>query len=148
MGDCKVVKSVVGALPKQIRDNKIQNYYDFYPSWVFRDSDKEYWTYSNNDFWNDILPKLKDFEGRSWNEILQMSKKSNHRISNTESFNKVAIKRLNELRIEADSIISLRLSGNHRLYGYVIDTAFHILWYDVDHGDNSTCVCRSRLKNT
>ena len=88
MGDYKIVKSVVGALPKQIRDNKIQNYYDFYPSWVFRDSDKEYWTYSNNDFWNDILPKLKDFEVTgslgegNWLKLQKIEKKIEKKIEN------------------------------------------------------------------
>lgn len=62
--------------------------------------------------------------------------------------NKVAQDRLFEKRIEAESLISLRLTGTHRLYGYMTGRVFNILWYDDDHGDNAECVCRSRLKHT
>ena len=50
--------------------------------------------------------------------------------------------------IEAESLISLRLTGNHRLYGYMTGRVFNVLQYDNNHGDNSTCVCRSYLKHT
>lgn len=45
-------------------------------------------------------------------------------------------------------IISLRITENHRLYGYMSGRVFNILWYDDDHGDNNNCVCRSHLKHT
>lgn len=59
-----------------------------------------------------------------------------------------AQKRLAQRHIEQDSIISLRLSATHRIYGYITGAVFNILWYDGNHGDNATCVCRSRLKHT
>lgn len=56
--------------------------------------------------------------------------------------------RLASKYIEAESLISLRVTGNHRLYGYMTGRVFNVLWYDDDHGDNDKCVCRSRLKHT
>ena len=81
------------------------------------------------------------------NDILVAAKKQNHSIE-PASLNKSARDRLVQLRLELGSIISLRISGNHRLYGYMVGRVFCILWYDDDHGDNSTCVCRSKRKHT
>lgn len=64
------------------------------------------------------------------------------------TLNKIAVDRLNELEIEVDSLVSLTLSGTHRLYGYIVDAVFYVLWYDDNHGDNATCVCRSHKKHT
>jgi hypothetical protein len=90
---------------------------------------------------------LKALETQTWNEILVRDKKQNHSI-NAQDLNKVAQNRMADKYIEAESLISLRVTGNHRLYGYMIGRVFNILWYDDDHGDNSTCVCRSYLKHT
>ena len=62
-----------------------------------------------------ILPRLKEWEARTWNEILIRSKKENHSID-TKSLNKVAQERLEALMIEAKAVISLRMSGTYRLY--------------------------------
>lgn len=55
--------------------------------------------------------------------------------------------RLASKYIEAEALISLRLTGNHRLYGYMTGRVFNVLWYDDNHGDNNDCVCRSYLKH-
>ena len=89
----------------------------------------------------------KFIEKRTWQDILVKAKKENHGID-VNDLNKCARDRLVELRIEAESLISLRYNGKSRLYGYIIDGMFVILWYDCNHGDNNTCVCRSRLKHT
>ena len=70
------------------------------------------------------------------------NKKQNHSL-NLNKLNKAAQNRLISKCIEAEGLISLRITGNHRLYGYITGGVFNILWYDDDHGDNSTCVCRS-----
>lgn len=48
-------------------------------------------------------------------EILVKDKKQNHSI-NVDDLNKVAQDRLAAKYIEAESLISLRITGNHRLY--------------------------------
>ena len=98
-------------------------------------------------FWQEILPHLQALESQKWQDILLTAKKQNHSIVMDE-LNKVARDRLDELKIEAESIISLRLTGTHRLYGYMVGSVFNILWFDQNHGDNKDCVCRSYLKHT
>lgn len=128
-----------------------EQYYSEYPTWTFANADLEMWAFSQDhigtDIWTEILPKLRGFESQTWSEILVSNKKQNHSLD-LNKLNKVAQDRLASRYIEAESLISLRITGRHRLYGYMTGRVFNILWYDDDHGDNSTCVCRSHLKHT
>lgn len=124
-----------------------------HPSWVFTNCDTSLdsrWRFTQDrlseTFWRTILPKLKDFESMTYSEILIGGKKSNHS-NDVSSMNKVAQDRLRELKIEAEALVSLRINGKCRIYGY-IENGFNILWFDDDHGDNKTCVYRSILKHT
>ncbi len=147
---------------KQIKQDKIpkgksisqggnpDQYYSENPSWSFANSDQDMWSFTQGHIgeriWTEIFPRLKALESQTWNEILVRDKIQNHSID-VEKLNKVAQDRLAAKFIEAESLISLRLTGNHRLYGYIVGRVFHVLWYDDDHGDNNTCVCRSYLKH-
>lgn len=128
-----------------------ERYYSENPAWTFANSDQEMLAFSKNHigdtFWTEILPRLKALETQTWNEILVHDKKQNHSL-NPGELNKVAQDRLASKFIEAESLISLRMTGTHRLYGYMTGRVFNILWYDDDHGDNDSCVCRSHLKHT
>ena len=120
---------------------------NFHPSWCFSACDTQFWTFSAEQLMYIILPRLKQWEALTWNEILVRSKKENHSID-TQLLNKTARYRLDELMLETNAIISLRMQGTYRLYGYRIGSVFYILWFDTNHGDNDTCVCRSRKKHT
>lgn len=128
-----------------------KQYYKEYPAWSFANSDQDMWSFTQDNIgkliWSEILPRLKALESQTWDEILVRDKKQNHSI-NVENLNKVAQDRLVAKYIEAESLISLRVTGTHRLYGYITGRVFNILWFDDDHGDNKTCVCRSRKKHT
>ncbi len=128
-----------------------EQYYMENPAWSFANSDQNMWPFTQEHIgeliWTEIVPRLKALESQTWNEILVKDKKQNHSI-NVANLNKVAQDRLTAKYIEAESLISLRITGNHRLYGYMTGRVFHVLWYDDDHGDNDTCVCRSYLKHT
>ncbi|GAA6265473.1 hypothetical protein F110043I8_24580 [Ruminococcus sp. f11] len=128
-----------------------EQYYSENPAWSFANSDQGMWPFSEkhigNMIWTEIIPHLKALESQTWSEILVRDKKQNHSIVMND-LNKNAQNRLASRYIEAESLISLRITGNHRLYGYMIGRVFNILWYDNDHGDNRTCVCRSHLKHT
>lgn len=128
-----------------------EQYYMQTPAWTFTNADQDMWTLTREHcgdlFWSEILPRLRAFETQTWSEILVQAKTHNHAL-NLDDLNKVAQDRLVYLHIEAESLISLRLSATHRLYGYMSGKVFNILWYDTEHGDNSTCVCRSHLKHT
>ena len=128
-----------------------EQYYAMNPAWSFVNSDQDMWAFTEEHIgaliWGEILPRLKALESQTWSEILVKNKKQNHSI-NVKKLNKVAQDRLAERYIEAESLISLRVTGNHRLYGYMTGRVFNILWYDDDHGDNKTCVCRAAMKHT
>lgn len=141
-------------VPKNNYVGQVENPDDFYdknPSWNFASCDDEFWPFTEQSigscFWNEILPFFRNLESMKWKEILLEGKKQHHSID-VRSLNSVASKRLSNRYIEQDSIYSLRLTGTHRVYGYIINGVFHILWYDPDHGDNDTCVCRSVKKHT
>ena len=125
-----------------------------HPGWRLADCDvaeSGMWSFYKerlkDGFWDVIFPNLRQFESMTWSDIFVKGKKSNHGIDPNE-LNKCARDRLIELRVEAEAIHSLRLGGKIRLYGYMTGAVYNILWYDDDHGDNSTCVCRSVLKHT
>ena len=133
------------------RSEDPDKYYSQHPSWNFNGCDEEKWASTEacvgDLFWTELLPHLKSWETQTWSQILVDAKKQNHAIV-TERLNPIAQKRLAERFIEAESIISLRISGTHRIYGYMVGAVFHILWYDFEHGDNPLCVCRSYKKHT
>ncbi|MGN1126691.1 MAG: hypothetical protein ACI4RI_04555 [Ruminococcus sp.] len=118
-----------------------------HPVWKFTNRDKEKWTLEKANSYCDLIEFLSNLERKDWNEILVTNKKHHHSID-ANKLNKCARDRLVELRIEAPAIISLRINGKHRLYGYRVRNIFNVLWYDTDHGDNADCVCRSHLKHT
>ncbi len=128
-----------------------EEYYTQKPTWLFNNADQKMWAFTKEHIgellWTEILPRLKAFESQTWREILIYDKKKNHSL-NLDKLNKKAQERLLEKYIEAESIISLRINGSHRLYGYMTGSTFNILWYDDDHGNNDNCVCRSYLKHT
>lgn len=128
-----------------------EQYYVENPAWSFANTDQTMWAFNQENIgdliWTEVLPYLKALESQTWSEILVRNKKQNHSI-NVKDLNKVAQDRLAARYIETESLISLRITGSHRLYGYMTGRVFNILWYDNDHGDNKACVCRSYLKYT
>lgn len=154
MAGSKKKKVVQKEIPKGRHIAQTQNpesYYQEYPAWGFNSCDTKMWGFTSdnigNAFWTEILPYLKGLETRTWNDIMVNAKKQNHSID-VSNLNPAAQKRLAELYVEQDSIVSLRISATHRIYGYNVGRVFNILWYDSDHGDNDTCVCRSKKKHT
>lgn len=136
---------------KAIAEKNPDQFYKQHPAWNFSSCDKEFWSLDAVEarllFWDEILPRFQGLESQTWNEILVKAQKYNHSIYVT-SLNKTATDRLATLKIEAESIISLRVTATHRVYGIMQDAVFNILWIDLDHGDNETCVCRSHRKHT
>ena len=100
-------------------------FYRQHPAWNFSSCDKELWSLNAAEarllFWDEILPRFQGLESQTWSDILVKARKYNH---------------------------SLRVTATHRVYGIMQDSVFNILWIDLDHGDNETCVCRSHKKHT
>ena len=122
-----------------------------HPAWNFAACDISLWPFSaqavGNIFWTEFLPFLQSLETMTWQEILNYSNNKHHMI-NSNALNKSARDRLYELHIEAEAVLSLRVTATHRLYGFLDGAVFHMIWVDTHHGDNDTCVCRSRKKHT
>lgn len=133
------------------REENPSQYYSQNPAWTFANSDQDMWAFSKEHvgevIWTEIIPRLRALETQTWSEILVRDKKQNHSLD-LNDLNRVVQDRLITRYIEAESLISLRVTGTHRLYGYMTGRVFNILWYDDEHGDNSKCVCRSHLKHT
>ena len=133
------------------REGNPSQYYSQNPAWTFANSDQDMWAFSKEHvgevIWTEIIPRLRALETQTWSEILVRDKKQNHSLD-LNDLNRVVQDRLITRYIEAESLISLRVIGTHRLYGYMTGRVFNILWYDDEHGDNSKCVCRSHLKHT
>lgn len=133
------------------REENPSQYYSQNPAWTFANSDQDMWAFSKEHvgevIWTEIISRLRALETQTWSEILVRDKKQNHSLD-LNDLNRVDQDRLITRYIEAESLISLRVTGTHRLYGYMTGRVFNILWYDDEHGDNSKCVCRSHLKHT
>lgn len=152
MAACKIVKQSKAPSSRSILQKKDPDeYFSKKPCWRFGACDKKYWSIDDNRvrnlFWTELLPFLKNLESQTWGDIFVKNANNNHSID-VNRLNPVAQRRLTELHFEAEAIQSLRINGTHRLYGYIIDSTFNILWYDIDHGDNPTCVCRSKKKHS
>ena len=81
-----------------------------------------------------LLEHLRQYESRTIGEL------RSGRVSDFKSYdnfadcpNTTAIKRLAELYEAPDSIARFRLGGKKRLYGFLVDNEFHLLWWDPNH---------------
>jgi len=79
-----------------------------------------------------IRERLAHFETMTWAEILVQSKKQNHSIK-VEDICAAARQRLDVRRLILDDVVSLRLSGRERVYGYLDNGVLILLWWDPDH---------------
>ncbi|QVL31123.1 hypothetical protein KIH39_20060 [Telmatocola sphagniphila] len=92
--------------------------------------------------WDEIYPKLRNYESMTWNEILQNSKRD-HSIE-VYKLIKLAQKRLVELRLDDyDNLFRFRLSGEMRVWGIREGRVFRLLWWDPEHE-----ICPSIKKHT
>ena len=117
-------------------------------SWRFSSCDKEKWClFDNNTIRPIVMTFLSETEGQLWSYWLTQRQKKCHEI-NPDDLNRGAKNRLNDLHIEVEKILVMHLANTVCLYGYIINGICYLLWYDENHGDNDTCVCRSHLKHT
>ena len=148
----KVIKQKKSPKGKSIaQGGDPERFYSESPAWAFANADQQMWAFTEEHIgttiWKEILPRLGALESQTWGEILVRGKKQHHSLD-LNQLSVAAQERLAAMHIEAASLISLRVTGRHRLYGFMIGKVFNTLWFDDDHGDNDTCACRSHLKHT
>lgn len=91
--------------------------------WGWKKIDQEF-------FFQQILPKVQNFEKMKWTEILG---RNNHEVKIWQ-IGKKAQKRLSELKLDDNEVlVSLRLTGPQRLWGIKFKSIFQILWWDPEH---------------
>lgn len=104
------------------------------------------WTWRGIDektIWKEIHSKLSEFERKTWNEILIKEKYRNHKVSVSDICSE-AQKRLAKIKQDdTDDLISLRLSGEKRVWGIRLGSILKILWWDPHH-----TVCPSIRRHT
>lgn len=82
---------------------------------------------------HEIRKKLAQFEAKTWNEILVKEKHWNHTIP-VSKICAPARDRLTALRLDdIEEVVSLRLTGPQRVWGYRVGPVFHLLWWDPEH---------------
>lgn len=88
-----------------------------------------------------IIAKLCNFETMTWAQIKTGT--GSHSISAGDIIPE-AWERLVEIgRDEEDTLFSLRLSGQERVWGIRRDAVLHLLWWDPQHQ-----ICESHLRYT
>lgn len=101
--------------------------------------------------WHEVAPeklkeiraKLGDLEKKTWGQILLEEKHRNHSVQVGDLIPEIQ-KRLTERQLLLESLISLRLSGKERLWGYLSHWgAMEVLWWDPEHE-----ICPSPKKHT
>ncbi len=96
-------------------------------------------------WWDEILPKLQDFESMTWAEIMRAAggraRGSNHHSVEVENLTRQAKTRLAEIgQDDVPELFSLRLDATKRIYGIRDRQALKLLWYDPHHGTNARAV--------
>lgn len=79
-----------------------------------------------------IRERLRHCEAKTWQEILVASGHFNHPIK-VEKLCSGAQKRLAELQIDAESLISLNVTGKERVWGVRNGNVLSLLWWDPNH---------------
>jgi len=135
----------IPSLSKKPRtDSTIKNPMDMCPVWHLGTLDVNGpWGWHAIDktfFFNEILPKVTNFEGMFWKEILA---KNNHEVSVSKIISN-AQKRLTKINLDdTEILVSLRLTSKQRIWGIRAGNIFRILWWDPEHQ-----VYPSHLKHT
>lgn len=82
----------------------------------------------------DLLEHLRQYESKTIGELVGGSFSEFKSYNNfAECPNRAATNRLAELYDAPDSIARFRLSSTKRLYGFLVDNEFHLLWWDPNH---------------
>ncbi|MBC8491862.1 MAG: hypothetical protein H8D42_04810 [Candidatus Marinimicrobia bacterium] len=135
MGKKKAKKRIDPKSKKQPRvDQSLEKPFDRTPVWQISTIDVDGpWGWKNIEktyFFDEIIRKIKDFEKMFWKEIIG---RNSHEVRVSE-ISGDAFKRLSELKLDdIETLVSLRLNGENRLWGIRVENIFKVLWWDPNH---------------
>lgn len=124
-------------------------FFDQTPVWSFSccDFEHEKWGLCTGpECLDQVFRKLKAYEGQTWREILtdtsgRKNNTKNHEIE-TYKIIKEAQKRLDDINLsQYDTLYSLTITGEVRLWGIMNRGVYSIVWYDPEH---EICPCQVR----
>jgi len=120
---------------------KTGSYDGVFPTFVFRKYDTNApWASSVNGkpIVDDVFNNLRGFEGLTWREIKQASGARSHGTNNhfieVDKFSKDAKKRIEDLSLNEDTLFSMHIEVDARLWGIIEPTGhFFVIWFDPEH---------------
>ena len=84
-------------------------------------------------FFKNVWRKMREFETKKWSEVLGGDHYQNHKIK-VNNITSAAQKRLKQLnRDDVDELISLRLTGEQRIWAIQMKRTAVVLWWDPKH---------------
>jgi len=104
-------------------------------SWRFTHFDWDGpWTFADLDEFRSVEKELRDFETMTINELFHNGKEPGKRYEVARIPEPEALARLEVLKLaDQDEICRLRVSGTKRLYGFLVGTVFHMVFWDPEH---------------
>ncbi|MGK7944954.1 MAG: hypothetical protein AB4058_10850 [Microcystaceae cyanobacterium] len=113
-----------------------EEYYNHHPSWrvsKIQVVDPFGWHTLDGVKLEYVRAKLSHFESMIWREILLDSKKQNHTVS-VDKISKTAQDHLRDIGLDdLEKLTSLHLSGEERVWGFIIQGVMNLLWWDPNH---------------
>jgi hypothetical protein len=118
---------------------------DGYPSFSFQWADHTYtdgsWSWFNDSEAAEVLKFLADVSRSTWNEIKTQTtggknRRKKHHDQPVDGLCKEAQDRLSALHLDEifpGEIFRFRLGGTKRLWGFVVEGVFYVIWWDRDH---------------
>lgn len=102
------------------------------------------WTWGEPRMWlddewhNEIHPKFMEFSKLTWAEVDHCSSDSGHKMHHSHDLDELteeAQERWFDLELGefADSVFRFRLEGTKRAWGYILQTHFHLVWWERYH---------------
>ncbi len=120
--------------------------YSLRPSWRVESLEMRNrfgWHVLSGDKLREIREKLGFLESMTWADLLVGAKKQHHSVDISRIIPE-ARRRLEERRLLLEKVVSLRLSGEERVWGYLAENGVLVLlWWDPCHE-----ICPSALKHT
>ena len=120
----------------------VPSYLKHAPLWAFSRCDKEQWSlfHSGLSIIN-VVETLAAYEGMTWQEIQSASggksegHGSNSHFVELSALSSRAQKRAREIRLYelTDQLFSLRLNAKSRLWGFLMEGVFYVIWFDPNH---------------
>lgn len=111
------------------------------PAWrislLHHDGDMGWLSCSGAEFWAQVCPRLKAYEGMTWGQIEQDKHNHSWEIGDLQKPMRdryATVKR----RDEFDTIYQLHVNARGRIWGWRAGHLFYILWWDSEHDGHKT----------